>query len=38
MASQLGDYENVRKDIAEHLKKPGYDDGSVGPVWVRLAW
>jgi hypothetical protein len=32
------DYEAVRKDIAAQLKKPGYDDGSAGPVFVRLAW
>ena len=33
-----GDYEAVRKDIAAHLKKPDYDDGSLGPIFVRLAW
>lgn len=32
------DYEAVRQDIAAQLKKPGYDDGSAGPVFVRLAW
>lgn len=32
------DYEAVRKDIAAQLKRPDYDDGSVGPVFVRLAW
>lgn len=32
------DYEAVRKDIAAILKMPGYDDGSAGPVFVRLAW
>lgn len=36
--SKLGDYEAVRKDIAAALKKPDYDDGSLGPVFVRLAW
>lgn len=36
--SAPGDYEAVRKDIAAQLKKPGYDDGSAGPVFVRLAW
>ncbi|OJJ49075.1 hypothetical protein ASPZODRAFT_129465 [Penicilliopsis zonata CBS 506.65] len=36
--SSPGDYEAVRKDIAAQLKKPGYDDGSAGPVFVRLAW
>jgi peroxiredoxin len=36
--SRHGDYEAVRKDIAAQLQKPGYDDGSAGPVFVRLAW
>ncbi|KAL2216063.1 cytochrome c peroxidase mitochondrial precursor [Thermoascus aurantiacus ATCC 26904] len=36
--SKPGDYDAVRKDIAAQLKKPGYDDGSAGPVFVRLAW
>lgn len=36
--SQHGDYEAVRKDIIAQLKKPDYDDGSAGPVFVRLAW
>lgn len=38
MASKPGDYDAVRKDIAAQLKKPGYDDGSAAPVFVRLAW
>jgi len=33
-----GDYDAVRKDIKAIIKKPGYDDGSIGPVLVRLAW
>lgn len=33
-----GDYDAVRRDIVAQLKKPGYDDGSAGPVFVRLAW
>lgn len=28
----------MRKDIASLLKQPEYDDGSAGPVLVRLAW
>ncbi|KAL2821394.1 putative heme-binding peroxidase [Aspergillus cavernicola] len=36
--SKPGDYAAVRRDIAAQLKKPGYDDGSAGPVFVRLAW
>lgn len=38
MVSQPGDYAAVRKDIAAQLEKPGYDDGSAGPLFVRLAW
>uniref|UniRef100_A0A7S0QWH3 Cytochrome c peroxidase, mitochondrial n=1 Tax=Chlamydomonas leiostraca TaxID=1034604 RepID=A0A7S0QWH3_9CHLO len=33
-----GDYGAVRKAIADVLDAPGYDDGSYGPVLVRLAW
>lgn len=36
--STFGDFEAVRRDIAQELKKPDYDDGSAGPVFVRLAW
>ncbi|KAK5116872.1 hypothetical protein LTR85_009132 [Meristemomyces frigidus] len=36
--STPGDYAAVRKDIAALLKQPEYDDGSAGPVLVRLAW
>ncbi|KAL4963123.1 peroxidase [Aspergillus stella-maris] len=36
--SKLGDYAAVKRDIAAQLKKPDYDDGSAGPVFVRLAW
>ncbi|GFF24061.1 putative heme-binding peroxidase [Aspergillus udagawae] len=36
--SRPGDYDAVRKDIIAQLKKPDYDDGSAGPVFVRLAW
>ncbi|KAH9839601.1 putative heme-binding peroxidase [Teratosphaeria destructans] len=36
--SSSGDYDAVRKDIAALLKQPEYDDGSAGPVLVRLAW
>lgn len=32
------DYAQVRKDIAAILDQPDYDDGSAGPVLVRLAW
>jgi cytochrome c peroxidase len=36
--SKQGDYEAVRKDIVKLLHQPEYDDGSAGPVLVRLAW
>lgn len=36
--SQPGDFEAVRKSITNLLKQPEYDDGSAGPVIVRLAW
>ncbi|KAK9473326.1 heme peroxidase [Dipodascopsis tothii] len=32
------DYGAVREAIRGILKKPDYDDGSIGPVLVRLAW
>nr|KAJ3418130.1 cytochrome c peroxidase [Polyrhizophydium stewartii] len=36
--SRSGDYDAVRADVAAILKKPDWDDGSLGPVLVRLAW
>ncbi|KXL45951.1 hypothetical protein M433DRAFT_134374 [Acidomyces richmondensis BFW] len=36
--SKPGDYAAVREDIARLLNQPEYDDGSAGPVLVRLAW
>jgi len=32
------DYKAVRKEIADLLDSPDYDDGSYGPLLVRLAW
>ena len=32
------DYDAVRKAIVDILDAEGYDDGSYGPVLVRLAW
>jgi len=32
------DWKALRKDITAILDKPGYDDGSIGPILVRLAW
>jgi len=34
----MEDIKKVRDDIKAILKKDGYDDGSLGPVFVRLAW
>lgn len=36
--SKKGDFDAVRRDIAALLHQPMYDDGSAGPVLVRLAW
>lgn len=36
--SKKGDFAAVRKDIVGLLHQPEYDDGSAGPVLVRLAW
>lgn len=33
-----GDFESVKRSIIDLLRQPDYDDGSVGPVLVRLAW
>jgi len=32
------DYAAVRRDIASILPKKEWDDGSLAPVFVRLAW
>lgn len=34
----MPDYEAVRKAVREIIPHKGYDDGSAGPVLVRLAW
>ena len=36
--SLTGDFDAVRQDIEKILKMPEYDDGSIAPVLVRLAW
>lgn len=36
--SKPGDYVAVQEDIGALLNQPEYDDGSAGPVLVRLAW
>ncbi|KAF2137598.1 class II peroxidase [Aplosporella prunicola CBS 121167] len=36
--SNPGDYDAVRQDIVTLLHQPEYDDGSAGPILVRLAW
>jgi hypothetical protein len=38
MGGKTGDFEAVRRDIVKLLHQPEYDDGSAGPVLVRLAW
>ncbi|KAI9140769.1 mitochondrial putative cytochrome c peroxidase [Paraphysoderma sedebokerense] len=38
MARSAADYQRVADDIKKILPRPGYDDGSIGPVLVRLAW
>ncbi|GAA5825026.1 hypothetical protein JCM5353_001150 [Sporobolomyces roseus] len=37
-SSNKGDYSSVRRAIANIIPQKGYDDGSAGPVFVRLAW
>lgn len=36
--SKPGDFDAFREDIVALLHQPEYDDGSAGPVLVRLAW
>lgn len=36
--TKTGDYQAVRESIVKLLDRPEYDDGSAGPVLVRLAW
>jgi len=38
MPSQKHDYNAVRQSIKKVIPQSGYDDGSAGPVFVRLAW
>jgi cytochrome c peroxidase len=38
MAAQKRDYNSVADAIRKIIPRPGYDDGSIGPVLVRLAW
>ncbi|KAJ9108793.1 hypothetical protein QFC21_000113 [Naganishia friedmannii] len=33
-----GDYDGIRAEVRKVMKQPDYDDGSAGPVLVRLAW
>jgi cytochrome c peroxidase len=32
------DYDKVRQEIKDILKREDWDDGSLGPLFVRLAW
>lgn len=36
--SKVGDYDAVRKAVANLMDSESYDDGSYGPVLIRLAW
>jgi hypothetical protein len=36
-SNKEGDYQTVAADIVKILKKPDYDDGSIGPILVRCA-
>jgi len=38
MSSKRGEYASVAEDISSIMEQPGYDDGSIGPVLVRLGW
>ncbi|KAI9022408.1 heme peroxidase [Hyaloraphidium curvatum] len=38
LAETKHDYDAVRHEIAEILSRDDWDDGSLGPVFVRLAW
>lgn len=38
MVSKSGDYQKVINDIKAILKQEKWDDGSIGPVLIRLAW
>lgn len=35
---RMWNYELVKKDIVASMDDKDYDDGSYGPVLVRLAW
>lgn len=37
-ASREHDFDAVRASIRKVLDQPGFDDGSAGPLFVRLAW
>jgi len=36
--SKPGNYEAVKADLLKLMHLPGYDDGHIGPILVRLAW
>ena len=36
--TRTNDYEAVKQAIKQIMPQPDYDDGSLGPVLVRLAW
>tara|TARA_R110002050_G_scaffold210707_1_gene346689 strand:- start:503 stop:877 length:375 start_codon:yes stop_codon:yes gene_type:complete len=37
-AAEAVDWKEVRKDVVNLLENESYDDGSYGPLLVRLAW
>ena len=32
------DYKSIRKDLLKLMNNPDHDDGSIGPILIRLAW
>ena len=32
------DYQAVREDLLAMMDNPSHDDGSIGPILIRLAW
>ena len=35
---EVVDYNAVRKDLLKIMNNPDHDDGSIGPILIRLAW
>ena len=32
------DYQAIRKELLAMMDNPSHDDGSIGPILIRLAW